>query len=56
MNINSKRFKEIIRFCIVGAILFVFDYGLLYFFTEIMHVNYLYSVAVSFIAAVILNY
>lgn len=52
----SKNFKEMFRFCIVGGISFLIDYGLLYFFTEYYHITYLISSAISFSIAVIINY
>lgn len=52
----NRNFKEIFRFCIVGGISFLIDYGLLYFFTECYHITYLISSAISFSIAVIINY
>lgn len=48
--------KEFIKFCIVGAITFILDYGLLFFFTERLQINYLLSTALAFSIAVIVNY
>lgn len=50
--INDKFF----HFCLVGAITFVIDYGLLYLLTEYLHCNYLLSSALAFTIAVIINY
>ena len=56
MKISKSRWQEIVRFCIVGGLSFLVDYGLLYFCTETLHVNYLYSAAISFTVSVIFNY
>lgn len=48
--------KEFFRFCIVGAITFKVDYGLLYSLTEYWEFNYLLSAAFSFTIATIINY
>lgn len=50
------RLNKFFHFCIVGAITFVIDYGLLYLLTEYLHCNYLLSSAVAFTIAVIINY
>lgn len=51
-NIN----KEFIKFCFVGGLTFIIDYGLLFAITEYLHINYLTSSAISFSIAVIINY
>lgn len=48
--------NEFIKFCIAGGLTFIADYGLLYFLTEHIKLNYLLSSACSFTAAVIINY
>ena len=55
-RICDGKFKEIIRFCIVGGATFVLDYGLLFVFTEYCRISYLYSAAISFLVAVAVNY
>lgn len=52
----KKRLHEIIRFCIVGIISFLVDYGLLFLCTEWFHIFYWYSSAIAFTVSVILNY
>ena len=47
---------EIVRFCIVGGLSFLVDYGLLYVCTEYGGINYLYSSALSFTVSVVVNY
>jgi len=56
MKNTGRRLYEVISFCIVGAVTFVVDYGLLYFCTEYLNVGYFYSAAFSFSIAVIINY
>ena len=53
---TDQRIHEIIRFCIVGALSFLVDYGLLYFCTEIGGIHYFYSSAISFTVSVAFNY
>lgn len=47
---------EIFRFCLVGGLSFLVDYGLLYGCTEYGGINYLYSSAISFTVSVLVNY
>ena len=56
MKITKERWQEVVRFCIVGGISFLIDYGLLYFCTEYMRIPYLYSAAISFTVSLIINY
>lgn len=54
---NTK--KHLLRFAkytFVGFSTFVVDLFLIYFLTEILHINYLISVGLSFIIAVTINY
>lgn len=53
---SKERINEIIRFCIVGGLSFLVDYGLLFACTEWVGLYYLYSSAISFTASVIFNY
>lgn len=48
--------NELLKFCLVGAITFLFDYCLLYLLTEYGCLSYLFSSALAFIVAVIINY
>lgn len=47
---------EFIKFCVVGAITFVVDYGLLYMLTERFGYSYLISSGIAFTVAVLINY
>ena len=53
---NRVRFAEILRFCVVGGLSFLVDYGLLYVCTEYAGIRYLYSSAISFSVSVVVNY
>lgn len=48
--------NEFLRFCIVGFITFLTDYGLLFILTESFNLKYLLSSGIAFSFAVILNY
>lgn len=48
--------NEILRFCVVGGLSFLVDYGLLFVCTEWLNIYYLYSSAISFTVSVIFNY
>ena len=52
----SARFRELVRFVIVGGGCFLVDYGLLYAFTEFCGVPYLWSAGLSFSLSVGVNY
>lgn len=56
MALCKERLIEILRFCVVGGICFVIDYGLLYGFTEWAGVSYLLSAGISFSISVLVNY
>ena len=53
---RGSRIDEVLRFCIVGGVCFIVDFGLLYVLTDWTHIHYLYSSAISFVVAVTLNY
>ena len=48
--------RKFLSFCLVGAITFFLDYGLLYLLTEYGRLSYLLSSALAFSVAVIINY
>ncbi len=54
--INSKIFKQLFRFGIVGFTAFLIDAGLLYVLTEFVHIHYLISSVISFIVSLAYNY
>ena len=53
---TRERMLEIVRFCFVGGVSFLMDYGLLFVLTEFVGLYYLYSSAMSFGVAVVFNY
>lgn len=54
--INSKIFKQIMKFGVVGVVAFLVDYILLYALTEYLGVYYLVSSTISFVVSLIVNY
>lgn len=54
--LNSKLFKQLFRFGIVGVIAFIIDYVLLFVLTEYLNIYYLISSTISFIISLIVNY
>lgn len=53
---TRERMLEIVRFCFVGGVSFLMDYGLLFVLTEFAGIYYLYSSAISFSITVVFNY
>ena len=53
---TRERMLEIVRFCFVGGVSFLMDYGLLFVLTEFVGIYYLYSSAISFSMTVVFNY
>lgn len=51
-----ERFREIVRFVIVGGGCFLVDYGMLFAFTEFCGIPYLWSSGLSFTSSVFVNY
>lgn len=52
----SARFREIVRFVVVGGGCFLVDYGLLFALTEFCGLPYLWSSGLSFTVSVLVNY
>lgn len=48
--------KEFIRYCLVGGIAFLVDFGVLIFFTEVLNLDYKISAIFGFIAGLAVNY
>ena len=53
---NSKLFKQILKFLIVGGLAFVVDYVILIFSKEILKLPILVSSGLAFSLSVIFNY
>ena len=53
---TNNTFLQLIRYTIVGGGAFVVDFGLLYLLTHFLHVHYLLSATLSFIAGLLVNY
>jgi putative flippase GtrA len=49
-------FLQFIRYTIVGGGAFIVDFGLLYLLTHFLHLHYLLSATISFIAGLLVNY
>lgn len=56
MKKKTTLIQQIIRFAFVGGSAFVIDYGIMILLTELFHINYLISSAISFTVSVIYNY
>ena len=54
--INSKLFKQILRFGVVGGLAFLVDYAILLICKEIFGLSVLLSAAIAFTISVIFNY
>lgn len=53
---SSNLGKQILKFGVVGGLAFLVDYSILLFCTEVLHIPYLTSSAISFLFAVVFNY
>ena len=64
MSIASQLFKEktdntiiqFFRYCFVGGLAFLVDYGLLYLLSDKFRLHYLLSASIAFIAGLVVNY
>lgn len=52
----KKILKQFCRFSVVGVVAFLIDYGLLFTFTDTLHMHYLLSSMLSFSVATVFNY
>lgn len=56
MNQARKLFVQFCKFGLVGILCFGIDYGLMILLTELAHLEYFVSSAVSFVVSVVVNY
>ena len=56
VRLHGTRLLEVARFCVVGGLCFLLDYGLLFVCTEYVGVPYLWSSGISFSVSVVVNY
>ena len=64
MSILTRLFKEktdntfiqFFRYCFVGGLAFLVDYGLLYLLSDKVGLHYLLSASIAFIAGLVVNY
>jgi len=52
----SRPFSRFIKFSQVGFITFLLDFLLLFLFTDLFHIHYIFSAALAFIVAGFVNY
>ena len=55
-RLRGERLFEVARFCFVGGMCFLIDYGLLFVCTEYGGIPYLWSSGISFSVSVLVNY
>ncbi|GHU80645.1 hypothetical protein FACS1894145_7230 [Bacteroidia bacterium] len=53
---TNNTLLQLFRYTIVGGGAFVVDFGLLYMLTHFLHLHYLLSATISFIAGLLVNY
>ena len=56
LNKWGKLFSQLIKFGLVGGIVFLIDYGIMVFLTEVFKIPSLISATISFTVSVIFNY
>ncbi|MDR3137278.1 MAG: GtrA family protein [Tannerellaceae bacterium] len=53
---TNKVLTQLLRYTFVGGFAFAIDFGLLWFFTEILDFYYILSASISFVAGLFVNY
>ena len=53
---TDNTFIQFFRYCIVGGLAFLVDYGLLYLLADKFGLHYLLSASIAFIAGLVVNY
>lgn len=53
---TNSLFVQLFRYIIVGGVSFLVDYALLFTLTEYLHLHYLLSATISFVAGLLVNY
>ncbi len=53
---SEKVLNQFIGYVFVGGVAFVIDFAALWFFTDMMGINYLYSAVIGFILGLLVNY
>ncbi len=56
VNSTNNLLTQLFRYVFVGGIAFVVDFGLLFVLTEYLHLYYIVSATISFIAGLLTNY
>lgn len=53
---TNNTFIQFFRYCFVGGLAFLVDYGLLYLLSDKVGLHYLLSASIAFIAGLVVNY
>jgi putative flippase GtrA len=56
VNDTNNTFFQFVRYTVVGGGAFIVDFGLLFILTHFLHLHYLLSATLSFIAGLLINY
>ncbi len=55
-NKTNNTFIQLFRYTFVGGIAFIFDFGILFIFTEFFNIYYLLSAGIAFLIGLFINY